>query len=38
MTNSVLIKKIQESFLQTTGRDTDVRTGMEVEVSQKIKE
>ena len=36
MTNSQLIKQVQESFLQE-GRE-DYRTGMEVEVSQIIKE
>ena len=36
MTNSELIKKVQESFLQE-GRE-QIRTGMEVEVHQVIKE
>lgn len=36
MTNSELIKKVQASFLQE-GRE-QIRTGMEVEVSQLIKE
>lgn len=37
MTNSVLVRQIQSEFLQA-GRDEDIRTGMEVEVHQKIKE
>jgi hypothetical protein len=36
MTNSALIKTIQESFLQE-GRE-EIRTGMEVEVYQIIKD
>lgn len=36
MSNSVLIKKIQESFLQE-GRE-EIKTGMEVEVDQIIKD
>ena len=37
MTNSVLIRKIQEEFLQAN-REEEIRTGMEVEIHQKIKE
>ncbi|NUJ97445.1 50S ribosomal protein L19 [Candidatus Gracilibacteria bacterium] len=36
MTNVDLIKKIQSEFLQ--GERPELRTGMEIEVSQKIKE
>jgi len=37
MTNSVLVRKIQEEFLQAN-REEEIKTGMEVEVHQKIKE
>ena len=37
MTNSVLIKKIQEPFLNSQITE-EIKTGMEVEVHQKIKE
>jgi len=36
MTNSTLVQKVQESFLQE-GRE-EIKTGMEVEVYQIIKE
>lgn len=36
MTNSQLVKKVQEPFLQEARED--IKTGMEVEVHQKIKE
>lgn len=36
MTNSTLVKKVQEQFVQE-GRP-EIRTGMEIEIHQKIKE